>query len=61
MQKNRAIKLAIQAVEKRISSLAFEANLKDKLGATHKTAEDASKERRELLEAIEVLERMRHE
>jgi Mlc titration factor MtfA (ptsG expression regulator) len=55
MQYDKAIKLAQQALEKECKRLAANANLADLYGATNPACLNASKQRKELREAIEAL------
>jgi len=53
--KRSALNLAIKLMEKRISDIAFHANLEDMIGADLPVTKTASKEREQLKKAIEVL------
>ncbi len=51
----RAVKLAVECIEKELQSLAVDANLADKYEADYPRALMASKKRNELKEAIKTL------
>lgn len=53
----QARKIAIEAIRQQIKSITIDANMHDRLGATYPHAINASKRRRELLEAIDTLKR----
>jgi hypothetical protein len=55
----QAIKLAIQALDQSIRSLAMDANLHEKLGADYPAAIAASKRRKQLREAKRVLQEVK--
>ena len=54
-EKRSALRLAINLMEKRISDIAFHANLEDRYAASLPVTCTASKEREQLKKAIEVL------
>ena len=58
MTREKALKLAIEALKKRVQGLAIEANLHDIYHADYPGAVRASKERKQLAEAIRWLEEM---
>lgn len=53
----QARKIAIESIRAQIKALAVDANMHDRLGATYPHAINASKRRRELMEAIDTLKR----
>jgi ABC-type phosphate transport system auxiliary subunit len=57
VKRDRAIRLAVEAIQAQIHKLAVDANLHDVYGADYPQAINASAKRKELLEAIEILER----
>lgn len=56
MNKTKAVRIAIAAMREEIRRLNVEANLFDMLGADHPAAVSASKKRKEIKEAIAVIE-----
>ena len=58
MTREKALKLAIEQMQRRIQGLAQEANLHDRYGMESPSAKRASKERKQLNEAIKELEEM---
>ena len=56
MKFSQAIRIAVKAMEARIRTLAVDANLHEQYGAVYLRAASASRERRQLKEAIEVLQ-----
>lgn len=61
MKKQQAINLAIDAIRGQIKRFVVDANLYDKGGADYPHAKKSSERRKQLLDAIEVLETMRHD
>lgn len=61
MNRARATTLAIQCIEREIKTLAVHANLHDQYGADTPVCIDASKRRKELREAIDVLKQSKQE
>ncbi len=59
MNTRKALSLAIKVIEARIKFIAFNANAHDVLGLDAPSVVTASKERQELREAADVLERLR--
>ena len=58
MTREKALKLAIEQIKRRIQGLAVEANLHDQYHLESPSANRASKERKQLKEAMEELEEM---
>jgi hypothetical protein len=54
---SQAIRIAVKAMEVKIKTLDVDANLYEQYGASYLSAASASRERRQLQEAIEVLKR----
>ena len=61
MTRKQALRLAIQALEAEKHKLAVDANFADRLHATYPQAISASKKRKKIIEAIEILEAMKAE
>lgn len=59
MTPQKAIELAIEAMKRRIQKVAVDANLHDVLHVDNPSAVRASRLRKELREAIKILENMR--
>jgi len=59
MSTNRAISEAIQALKTEVRRIAVDANLAENFGATYPAAISASKRRKELNQAIQILEELR--
>lgn len=51
----QARKIAIEAIRQQIKTITVDANMHDRLGATYPHAINASKRRKELIEAIDTL------
>ena len=58
MTREKALKLAIEQLKKRIQGLAIEANLHDVYKANYQGAVRASKDRKELVQAVKELEEL---
>ena len=56
MKREQAIKLAIEAMRAQLQRLAVDANMCDVYGATYQAAVGASAKRKQVLEAIEILD-----
>lgn len=56
MNLKRAVKLAVGAMLEKVQTLAFDANMRDRLQADYPLAIRSSKERADYLEAIKTLE-----
>lgn len=58
MNQKKAIRLAVEVLRKEIQRLAVDANLHDQYGLDSVHAVNASKKRKELLEAVQVCQRI---
>lgn len=58
MDKKAALRVAAKAIKREIQRVAVDANLHDHYGATYTHAENASKERAKLREALGTIETM---
>lgn len=61
MERKRAIELAIQSIRAEVQRLAVDANLHEQFRAGYPAAVRASKRRKQLREAIEILTCLREE